>query len=136
MTLDEAIEHARDVATRNRRAINFESEDSIDDDIKMNCLSCAEEHERLAEWLEEYKKLKELFTKTFIKDCNTCEQEIYEKAYTEGQDKGFSDGHFFGYNKAIDDFVEKYKYCDNRSIQCHKALNCADCIAEQLKAGE
>ena len=39
-------------------------------------------------------------------------------------------------NKAIDDFVTKYKFCDNRSIQCRKALNCADCIAEQLKAGE
>ena len=38
-------------------------------------------------------------------------------------------------NKAIDDFVTKYKFCDNRSIQCRKALNCADCIAEQLKAG-
>ena len=33
-------------------------------------------------------------------------------------------------NKAIDDFVTKYKFCDNRSIQCRKALNCADCIAE------
>ena len=41
-----------------------------------------------------------------------------------------------GYNRAIDDFVSKYKICDNRSIQCHKALNCADCIAEQLKGGE
>lgn len=41
-----------------------------------------------------------------------------------------------GYNEAIDDFVTKYKFCDNRSIQCRKALNCADCIAEQLKAGE
>lgn len=41
-----------------------------------------------------------------------------------------------GYDEAIDDFVTKYKFCDNRSIQCRKALNCADCIAEQLKAGE
>ena len=39
-------------------------------------------------------------------------------------------------NKAIDDFVKEYKSCDNRSIQCKKFLNCADCIAEQLKAGE
>ena len=62
--------------------------------------------EQLAEWLENYKRLKELFSKTFIKDCNTCEQEIYQKAYKEGQDKGFSDGHFFGYNKGIDDFVK------------------------------
>ena len=38
-------------------------------------------------------------------------------------------------NKAIDDFVKEYKSCDNRSIQCKKFLNCADCIAEQLKAG-
>lgn len=41
-----------------------------------------------------------------------------------------------GYNEAIDDFVAKYKFCDNRSVQCNKALNCADCIAEQLKVGE
>ena len=41
-----------------------------------------------------------------------------------------------GYYKAIDDFIVKYKFCDNRSIQCKKALNCADCIAEQLKGGE
>lgn len=39
-------------------------------------------------------------------------------------------------NESIDDFVTKYKSCDNRSIQCHKALNCADCIAKQLKGGE
>ena len=39
-------------------------------------------------------------------------------------------------NKAIDDFVKEYKSCDNRSIQCKKFLNCADCIAEQLKVGE
>ena len=41
-----------------------------------------------------------------------------------------------GYNDAIDDFVAKYKFCNNRSVQCRKALNFAYCIAEQLKAGE
>ena len=64
------------------------------------------------------------------------EQDIYERAYKDGYDKGSSDGYFVGYNKAIDDFVKKYKFCDNRSIQCHKSLNCADCIAEQLKGGD
>ncbi len=64
-----------------------------------------------------------------------AEQDIYERAYKEGQDKGLSDGRFVGYNKAIDDFVTRYKHCDSRGMQCKKALNCADCIAEQLKEG-
>ena len=37
----------------------FESIDSIDDDIKTNCIKCAKEHEQLAEWLEELKTYKE-----------------------------------------------------------------------------
>ena len=53
MTLDEAILHAREVAERNRRAMSFEPEDNIDDDIKVNCLNYATRHEQLAEWLEE-----------------------------------------------------------------------------------
>lgn len=35
--------------------------------------------------------------------------EIYEYAYKCGQDKGYSDGYFIGYNKAIDDFVNDIK---------------------------
>lgn len=58
MTIDEAIAHAREVAERNRRVMNFESEDNIDDDIKVNCLNCATQHEQLAEWLEELKELR------------------------------------------------------------------------------
>ena len=78
MDIDEAIAHAREVAERKRRAINFKSEDNIDDDIKMNCLKCAGEHEQLAEWLEELKAFQEnKWTDIYIKR---------------------------GYNKAIDDF--------------------------------
>lgn len=33
---------------------------------------------------------------------NRFEQDIYEHAYKDGQDKGFSDGEFIGRNKAID----------------------------------
>ena len=42
MTLDEAIIHAREVASR-----------KFDD--RVHCIKCAEEHEQLAEWLEELK---------------------------------------------------------------------------------
>ena len=60
LTLEEAITHAKEVAEKNYRGANFESIDSIDDDIKANCVKCAEEHEQLAEWLEELKLYKDL----------------------------------------------------------------------------
>lgn len=59
LTLEESIAHAKEVAEKNYRDANFESIDSIDDDIKANCVKCAEEHEQLAEWLEELKSYKE-----------------------------------------------------------------------------
>ena len=55
LALEEAIAHAKEVAEKNYRGVDFESIDSIDDDIKANCIKCAEEHEQLAEWLEELK---------------------------------------------------------------------------------
>ena len=72
--------------------------------------------------LEDYKHIKQW--KSDIMD-SFCKYDVssFEELVTNAR------------NKAIDDFVIKYKFCDNRSIQCRKALNCADCIAEQLKAG-
>ena len=78
--------------------------------------------QQLAEWLEELKFLKQW--KSDIMD-SFCKYDVssFEELITNAR------------NKAIDDFVKEYKSCDNRSIQCKKFLNCADCIAEQLKAG-
>ena len=59
LTLEEAIVHAKEVAEKNYRVADFESIDYIDDDIKTNCIKCAEEHMQLAEWLEELKSYKE-----------------------------------------------------------------------------
>lgn len=135
MTIDEAIAHAREVAEKQRKdngKCEYKAEygcKGCADYYSKPCIECAEEHEQLVKWLKDYKRLKELFSKTFIKDCNTCEQEIYEKAYKEGQDKGLSDGHFFGYNKAIDDFVREFK----RKTPMENCL--IDELAEQLKAG-
>ena len=60
LTLEDAISHAKEVAEKNYRGADFESIDSLDDDIKANCIKCAEEHEQLAEWLEELKSYKDL----------------------------------------------------------------------------
>ena len=45
LSIDEAIAHAREVASR-----------KFDD--RVHCISCTEEHEQLAEWLEELKALR------------------------------------------------------------------------------
>ena len=40
-------------------AEKFDSNDSVENYMKDNCMKCAEEHEQLAEWLEELKSYKE-----------------------------------------------------------------------------
>ena len=59
ITLEEAIVHAKEVVEKNYRGADFESIDYIDDDIKTNCIKCAEEHMQLVKWLEELKSYKE-----------------------------------------------------------------------------
>lgn len=59
LTLDEAIKHAKEVAERNYRDTEYESIDSIDDDIKTIYRERAKEHEQLANWLEELKSYKD-----------------------------------------------------------------------------
>lgn len=59
LTLEEAIVHAKEVVEKNYRGADFESIDYIDDDIKTNCIKCAEEHMQLVKWLEELKSYKE-----------------------------------------------------------------------------
>ena len=53
MTIDEAIVHAREVASR-----------KFDD--RVHCIRCAEEHEQIAEWLEELKAYRAIGT---LEEC-------------------------------------------------------------------
>lgn len=58
MTIEEAIEHCKEVAIENRRsALNFAR--GYVYDAARNCQECAAEHEQLAEWLEELKHRRE-----------------------------------------------------------------------------
>lgn len=60
LTLEEAIKHAKEVADMNYNdAEKFDSNDSVENYMKVNCMKCAEQHEKLAEWLEELKSYKE-----------------------------------------------------------------------------
>ena len=82
MTIDEAIEHAREVAEiqRNNDKLN-KTLGKSSPYYNTDCIKCAEEHEQLADWLEELKEYKE--------NQHRSLRHMYEK----------------GYNKAIDDFA-------------------------------
>ena len=69
MTIDEAIAHAREVASR-----------KFDD--RVHCIRCAEEHEQLAEWLEELKAYKAIGT---VEECKNSVLDI-QKAYNKAID--------------------------------------------------
>ena len=84
MTLDEAILHAREVAERNRK--QYKNCPSDRTDIRhQTCEECAEEHEQLAEWLEELKSYR---ASIFSGDMT---QTMLKEEYC----------------KAVDDFAEK-----------------------------
>ena len=99
MTIDEAIAHAREVASR-----------KFDDSV--HCIKCAEEHEQLAEWLEELKSYR---ASVFSGDMT---QKMLKEEYC----------------KAVHDFAESVKnLIADSSVIRFKDI---DEIAEQLKAGD
>lgn len=80
MTLDEAIKHAEEVTEdkENEGKLLCQSEGA-----SIGCLTCAEEHRQLAEWLKDYKQLLEPKTGHWIKispaeiyECSECGQNV------------------------------------------------------------
>ena len=121
MTIDEAIAHAREVAEIQRKdndnckyKLQYGCKDCVDYYSKP-CIECAEEHERLAEWLEELKKRR-------------------------SEDYGYmADIHqSIGYRKALDDFVETLVSAfDETNIKEYGFYpeNLVRQVAKQLKGG-
>ena len=115
MTLDEAIAHAREVAEEQRKACDLAWIWDNPDNIK----KCAEEHDQLADWLEELKFLRQW--KSDIMD-SFCKYDVnsFEELVTNTR------------NKAIDDFVKNlYKIGEHRDFDWEDMYE----LAEQLKAG-
>lgn len=100
LTLEEAIVHAKEVAEKNYRGADFESIDSVDDDIRTNCIKCAEEHEQLAEWLEELKSYKDLE-----------EQSLFVRLPCKVGDMVWDND--FGYPESYEIKAFSYGYCDS-----------------------
>ena len=87
----------------------------------------AEEHEQLAEWLEELKAYRE----------KKCDKSVYLASKSVDKIDAVNKGYIDGYNKAIDDFIHECdKHCGfysgkNKSITREDILK----IAEKLKEG-
>ena len=108
MTLDEAIAREKQLEKEQRSHIG-----TWDDEYSKKCEVYAEEHEQIAEWLEELK----------------TNRIALEKA------NGYLEvNHRLGYSKAIDDIKEKLM--QNGFIYTQHALGVFNEIAEQLKAGK
>ena len=112
MTIDEAIERERQKAKEQRSHIG-----TFNKEYTKKCEMWAEEHEQLAEWLEDYKQIKMLVP---------LEQALKKE-----------------YCKGIDDFITKLDYEsgydeDFNDDECIYEISRMTLlsIAEQLKAGD
>ena len=122
MTIDEAIAHARDVANEQKIRSDICIQNDSECDKFSDCLKCAEEHEQLAEWLEELKCYKN------DNDFSDYADRLHKIAFNSG------------YNKAIDDLLE---YANEMAIEVDtgtypmKAIGIGllKKIAEKLKEG-
>ena len=113
LSIDEAIAREKQQAKEQRSHVG-----TWNDEYSKKCKLYAEYHEQIAEWLEELKCYKN------DNDFSDCADRIHKIAFNSG------------YNKALDDFVEKINYTAYTSV-------CVDCmtknqiieLAEQLKEG-
>ena len=119
LSIDEAIAHAREVANTQKGKSGICLQNGLECEHFSDCLKCAEEHEQLAEWLEELKALREEKSEFQI-----MAKDIAEANYEMGME--------IGYNKAIDDCKEltfrEVVYCDSLNDRTEFRE-----LAEQLK---
>lgn len=86
MTIDEAIAHAKEVAKEKREelknawefACESRSVRPYQEELE-ECKKCVEEHEQIAEWLEDYKKIKEQIAFVSSKPIEELCAEYYNK---------------------------------------------------------
>ena len=127
LSIDEAIAHAREVANTQKGKSGICLQNGLECEHFSDCLKCAEEHDQLAEWLEELKAYREIGTVEGYKNAIEC----YTKEYMIRKSN-------VQYDKAVDDFVHECdKHCEfysgkNKNITREDILK----IAEQLKERE
>ena len=93
LSIDEAIVHAREVAEIQRKDndnCKYKSQygcKDCADYYSKPCIECAEEHEQLAEWLEELKAYQRQHIALCEKYCVNTIEDLYEKAIDDVMNK-------------------------------------------------
>lgn len=114
MTIDEAIEKAREIADEKSSCWKY--------CCTNDCDICQEHHNQLADWLEELKDYRDK-NKLVVKiDCVNSE-DFKDMAIKIAKEQ---------YNNALDDFVARLK---EHKYTCNFDWEYYDEIAEQLKVG-
>lgn len=115
MTLDEAIACAREVVEENSSILKELSPSGRD---ASECIKCKQEHEQLAEWLEELKKYREIGT---VEECRVAAEKKKAKKPVEMKptDK-LLNGYFVcpicGGLVGMDEYSNKYCGCCGQKL--------------------
>lgn len=109
MTIDEAIVHAREVATiqRNNKKIN-DTLGPFSPYYNQDCVKCAQEHDQLAEWLEELKQYRAIGTP---EECRAA----MEKQNVNRELESHDEKHILEYcislmQEVVNEFAEWYRW--------------------------
>ena len=119
MSIDEAIAHAREVANEQKRRSGICVQNNSECDKFSACLKCSKEHEQLAEWLEDYRRLLE-FEKSVLANEDGYLATMCER---------------IGYNKAIDDLLGGMNQITYNCQDADELFEKICDLAEQLKVG-
>lgn len=80
MTINDAIDHAKDVADKKYKEgfLCYANSGVVENDKENDeCVECAKEHEQLAEWLEELQKYRTIGT---VEECREAIERQTEKS--------------------------------------------------------
>lgn len=126
MNIDEGIERARKVASEQLLRIEKCTTDDAECDKFSNCIRCADEHEQLAEWLEELKELrayKEKMEMQYLDDISNPLEPLKLQSALKSE--------IFKYNYRKENKPQDINILDYTIMYALK-----HCLEEKLKAGE
>jgi hypothetical protein len=121
MTIDEAISHAREVAECQKMSARLIEDnayipESVDKEaITYGNTICANEHEQLAEWLEELKQYRAIGT---VEECRAAMEKQKAKKPMHVTNS------YFGYQK----HKEHVGYCPDCGHQVEEPYGCPNCL--------
>ena len=124
LSIDEAIAHAREVANTQRGKSGICLQNGLECEHFSDCLKCGEEHEQLAEWLEELKELREYKKRMEMQDMDDINNPLEPLKLV----------------KALESEIFKYNYRKEHKPQDINILDYTvmyalkHCLEEQLKA--